>query len=133
MNNTSWKKYWKLHWIKIIVGLIGLVLFAILIYLIVVGMKSFIELESFYKKMTLASIPLQLFLGIITAFIFAGIYTFFSFYFFYGGGMRALIPSCLFFLSRKNPFSLFRFRIDYCFGKEIGFCRLNLLRENLTQ
>ncbi|MCK9573453.1 MAG: AAA family ATPase [Candidatus Omnitrophica bacterium] len=90
MTNSNWKKYWKLHWIKIIVGLVGLALFSILVYLLVVGMKSFVELESFYKKMTLASIPLQLFLGIITAFIFAGIYTFFSFYFFYGGGMAKL-------------------------------------------
>ena len=90
MNNNKWKKYWKLHWIKIVVAIIGFVLFAILVYLLVVGMKSFIELESFYKKMTLASIPLQLFLGIITSFLFAGIYTFFTFYFFYGGGMAKI-------------------------------------------
>ncbi|MFA5271250.1 MAG: AAA family ATPase [Candidatus Omnitrophota bacterium] len=90
MNNHKWRKYWKLHWIKIIVALIALILFLILAYLLVVGMKSFVELESFYKKMTLASIPLQLFLGIITAFIFAGIYTFFTFYFFYGGGMAKM-------------------------------------------
>ena len=90
MNRKKFKKYIKLHWLKIALFTIGAVFFILLSILLVVGLKNFFSLESFYKKMTLASIPLQLFLSVITAFIFATIYTFSYMWFFFGGGMSKL-------------------------------------------
>jgi cell division protease FtsH len=90
MNIKKLKKFIKLHWIKITFLFIGSIFLTILIILLVVGLQNFFGLESFYKRMTLASIPLQLFLSIITAFIFATIYTLMWFYFFFGGGFAKL-------------------------------------------
>ena len=86
MDRKKLKKYIRLHWIKIVLICVGLVILATLLVLIVVGLRNFAELESFYKKLTLAGIPLQLFLSIITAFIFASIYMSFHYWFLYGGG-----------------------------------------------
>ena len=47
-------------------------------------------LESFYKRMTLAGIPLQILLGIVTAFIFASIYMGFHYWFMFGGGIAKM-------------------------------------------
>ncbi len=86
MDQKKLKKYIRLHWIKIVLICVGVVILTTLLVLIVVGLRNFSELESFYKKLTLASIPLQLFLSIITAFIFASIYMSFHYWFLYGGG-----------------------------------------------
>ncbi|MFC1501532.1 AAA family ATPase [Elusimicrobiota bacterium] len=63
----KWRVFWMNHWIKI---LIGLVVLALLIAAIV-GLAS---LESFYRKLTLANIPIQLMLAAVSAFIFVYLY-----------------------------------------------------------
>ncbi|MFH1768174.1 MAG: AAA family ATPase [Candidatus Omnitrophota bacterium] len=90
MKTYTIRKFIKLHWIKIVFAVTGIVLFLSLIFLIIVGLKNFLELESFYKKMTLAAIPLQLFLSVITAFVFASIYMGFHYWFMFGGGFTKL-------------------------------------------
>ncbi len=86
----KFKKFIKFHWIKILVISLIAVIFVLAVILMVVGVQNFLSLESFYKKMTLANLPLQFFMGIITAFVFAGVYMGFSFYFFYGGGFAKM-------------------------------------------
>ncbi len=63
----KWKVFWKNHWVKvlIIVGTIALVGLSIW------GLMS---LESFYRKLTVANIPLQLLLTALNAFIFVYFY-----------------------------------------------------------
>jgi len=84
------KKYIKLHWRKLIIITLISTLFLIVLFLLVIGIQSFLGLESFYKKMSLASIPLQIILGLFMAFLYAGMFTFFHMYFLYGGGLAKL-------------------------------------------
>jgi len=84
------RKTIKLHWIKIALISVLAILFIALIILIVVGTQQFMQLESFYKRMSLAGIPLQLFLSVITAFVFASIYMGFHYWFMFGGGMTKM-------------------------------------------
>jgi cell division protease FtsH len=90
MDKKILKKYVRLHWIKIVLVCLGILIFSTLMILIVVGLRNFAELESFYKKLTLAGIPLQIFLSIVTAFIFASIYMSFHYWFFFGGGFAKM-------------------------------------------
>jgi cell division protease FtsH len=82
--------YFKLHWIKLllflILGLIGL--FTVLV--LSAGVSAMMNLESFYKQLQFSAIPLQFFFSIVTAIIFASIYTIFHYWFFFGGGMTKL-------------------------------------------
>ena len=90
MDKRKLKILLKLYWLKMIAILIGLIFLIALIFLLVIGTKHFLSLESFYKKMTLAAIPLQLFLSVITAFVFATIYMSFHYWFMFGGGMSKM-------------------------------------------
>ena len=90
MQTQKLKKFIKLHWIKILLLGVGGILLILVIYMVALGIKSFITLESFYKKMTLAGIPIQLLFSIVTAFIFATIYTFMWIHMIYGGGLAKL-------------------------------------------
>jgi len=90
MTKKQIKIFIKLYWIRILIFSIALLFFIALTILLIVGLRNFISLESFYKKMTLASVPLQLFLSVVTAFIFATIYTFSYMWFFFGGGMSKM-------------------------------------------
>lgn len=84
------KVYIRLHWIKLllfsILGVLGIFTTIVLI----AGVNAMINLESFYKQLQFSSIPLQFFFSIITAIIFASIYTIFHYWFFFGGGMTKL-------------------------------------------
>ncbi|MCF7916997.1 MAG: AAA family ATPase [Candidatus Omnitrophica bacterium] len=84
------KKLIKLHWIKMLLIVVALTLLTTVTILVVVGIKHFLTLEAFYRKMTLAGIPLQLFLSVITAFVFASIYMGFHYWFMFGGGMNKI-------------------------------------------
>lgn len=90
MNKQELKKYIKLHWVKLIV--IGAIaaLFTIVTYLCIVGIQNFLTLESFYKKMSLASLPFQIIIAMFMSFFYAGMFTFFHMYFMYGGGLAKL-------------------------------------------
>ncbi|MCD6539987.1 MAG: AAA family ATPase [Candidatus Omnitrophica bacterium] len=90
MDTRKLKKFIKLHWIKLTLLIIGSILLILVTYMVILGIKSFITLESFYKKMTLAGIPIQLLFSIVTAFIFATIYTFMWIHMIYGGGLAKL-------------------------------------------
>lgn len=90
MDQDKLKVFLRLYWIRILVISFILFIFIVVIYLLILGIKSFFTLESFYKKMSLASLPIQLLFSIFTAFIFAGVYTFFHYYFFMGGGLGKL-------------------------------------------
>jgi len=90
MDFNKLKIYIRLHWISIvlfaILGIIGL--FTVLV--LIAGVSAMINLESFYKQLQFSSIPLQFFFSIVTAIIFASIYTVFHYWFFFGGGMTKL-------------------------------------------
>lgn len=90
MDSKRLQKFIKFHWIKILLFSVAALVLIALISLIVIGIGHFMELESFYKRMTLAGIPLQIFLGIVTAFIFASIYMGFHYWFMFGGGFAKL-------------------------------------------
>lgn len=90
MDINKIKIYIKLHWIKILllvlIGIIGIFTLIVLI----AGVSAMMNLESFYKQLQFSSIPLQFFFSIVTAIIFASIYTIFHYWFFFGGGMTKL-------------------------------------------
>ncbi|MCF7894953.1 MAG: AAA family ATPase [Candidatus Omnitrophica bacterium] len=90
MDLNRLKKLLKLHWIKILLISTALVVFVVVVLLVVVGIKHFLTLEAFYRKMTLAGVPLQLFLSVITAFVFASIYMGFHYWFMFGGGINKI-------------------------------------------
>lgn len=82
--------YFRLHWVKILLFFILGVLGIFTIVVLIAGITAMINLESFYKQLQFSSIPLQFFFSIITAIIFASIYTIFHYWFFFGGGMTKL-------------------------------------------
>ena len=89
----EWKKiknFLRIHWVKIVAFIVGLIFLTILTILIVVGLQNFFALESFYKRMTLANIPLQFFLSIVTSFIFASVYMFMWMKMLHGGGLAKM-------------------------------------------
>src|SRR5688500_4573518 len=61
------KIFWQNHWLKIVIG--GSMV--LLVFLTFLGLMS---LESFYRNLTLATIPLQLLLAMLNAFIFVYLY-----------------------------------------------------------
>jgi len=76
MEIRKWKLFWKLHWIKILLG-IGITALAIsLVIFIIIGIRAWNEAESYLRQSQLAMIPLQLYLQIIMALIFGVVYTF---------------------------------------------------------
>jgi len=84
------KRFIRIHWVKVIFGIVFAITLIILTVVMVVGTISFFQLESFYQRMTLASVPLQVFLSIVTAFIFSIINTFLYMWFFFGGGFAKM-------------------------------------------
>lgn len=90
MDTGKITKIIKLHWIKILLIIVAITLLTTVTFLVVIGIKHFLTLEAFYRKMTLAGIPLQLFLSVITAFVFASIYMGFHYWFMFGGGMNKI-------------------------------------------
>ncbi len=90
MNLKKIKIYLKLHWVKILILSILAIVLILAVVLVIVGIKNMLAMESFYKRMQLSVIPIQLLFSIITAFVFAGIYTAFHYWFFFGGGIARL-------------------------------------------
>ncbi|OGX16476.1 MAG: hypothetical protein A2166_01170 [Omnitrophica WOR_2 bacterium RBG_13_41_10] len=90
MGNKKIRIYLKLHWVKIlIISLLAIIgLFTTIV--MIAGVQAMLNLESFYKQLQFSSVPLQFFLSVITAIIFASIYTVFNYWFFFGGGMTKL-------------------------------------------
>ena len=84
------KQFIKLYWVKILVISFLLILFAGIIALVGIGIKNFLSLEAFYRKMTLASIPLQFFLSIISALVFVSLITLMNYWMMSGGGLSKL-------------------------------------------
>lgn len=90
MNTNKIKVYIKLHWIKILLFFFISVIAIFTLIVLIAGISAMINLESFYKQLQFSSIPLQFFFSIVTAIIFASIYTIFHYWFFFGGGMTKL-------------------------------------------
>jgi len=80
----------KLYWIRIIIFTILGILFVLSVILVINGIKQFMQLEAFYKRMQLASVPIQLLFSIVTAFIFATIYVYMWFWLWFGGGLAKM-------------------------------------------
>jgi cell division protease FtsH len=70
------KLFWKLYWIRILLITGMSVLGVTLVILIINGIRSWNEAESYLRQSQLAMIPLQLYLQIIMALIFGVVYTF---------------------------------------------------------
>ena len=66
-NWRRWKLFWMDHWVKIAIIFASIVL----VLLSVWGMAS---LESYYRNITLAQLPLQMIIMVINAVVFAYIY-----------------------------------------------------------
>lgn len=90
MNLHKIKVYIRLHWIKLLLILVLSILGLFTTIVLIAGVSAMINLESFYKQLQFSAIPLQFFFSIITAIIFASIYTVFHYWFFFGGGMTKL-------------------------------------------
>jgi len=90
MSGKRLGKLIKLHWLKIVLIALLLILVSGVILLLIIGVQQFIGLESFYKRTTLASIPFQMFMAIITAIAFASIYMGFHYWFMFGGGLNKM-------------------------------------------
>ncbi|UCD15768.1 MAG: AAA family ATPase [Candidatus Omnitrophota bacterium] len=84
------KKTIKLHWIKILVAVLGVVFLTVFIILLIVGLRNFFSLESFYKRQFLSVIPFQIFISIVTGFVFVIFYSFMYMWLFFGGGFAKL-------------------------------------------
>ncbi|RKY33295.1 MAG: hypothetical protein DRP74_00230 [Candidatus Omnitrophota bacterium] len=84
------KVYFRLHWIKILLITLASILGIFTVIVLSAGVTAMLNLESFYKQLQFSSIPLQFFFSIVTAIIFASIYTIFHYWFFFGGGMTKL-------------------------------------------
>ncbi|MFA5090652.1 MAG: AAA family ATPase [Candidatus Omnitrophota bacterium] len=82
--------YIKLHWMGILLTLFLLTIGIFTAIVIIAGINAMIHMESFYKQLQFSSIPLQFFFSIVTAIIFASIYTIFNYWFFFSGGMTKL-------------------------------------------
>jgi cell division protease FtsH len=90
MNPNKIRIYIRLHWIKMLIIFILSILGLFTVIVLSAGVSAMINLESFYKQLQFSAIPLQFFFSIVTAIIFASIYTVFSAWFFYGGGMTKM-------------------------------------------
>ncbi len=90
MDKLKLKKYIKLHWIKITVISVIICILISIVILTVIGIQTFLQLESFYRKTMLAGIPLQIFLYLIVGTVSAAISTGIFVYFVLGGGMSKL-------------------------------------------
>ena len=90
MNYKQIKIYIRLHWIKLLLILIGSIIGLFTLIVLMAGISAMINLESFYKQLQFSAIPLQFFFSIVTAIIFASIYTVFNYWFMFGGGMTKL-------------------------------------------
>jgi cell division protease FtsH len=90
MDVKTLKQFVKLYKIRLILIAIGIAFLSVIAYLLIVGINAYITLESFYKKMMLAGIAVQLPFTIVTSVIFATIYIFAWFYMLYGGGLAKL-------------------------------------------
>jgi len=74
----NWKKikfFFKLHWIKILIIILGTILGITLIILLIAGMNAWNNAGRFMKQSQLALIPLQLYLQLIMAIVFGIVYT----------------------------------------------------------
>jgi len=90
MTGKNLGKLIKSHWLKIVLIAIFLIFISGVIFLLTIGVQQFIGLESFYKRTTLASIPFQMFMSIVTAIAFASIYMGFHYWFMFGGGLNKI-------------------------------------------
>jgi len=87
------KFYFKLYWIRTIVT-IGLVALGIsLIFLIINGLKSWNESESYLRQSQLAMIPLQLYLQLIMALVFGVVYTYMWYWLMFKRGAQSMTQS----------------------------------------
>jgi cell division protease FtsH len=87
--NASLSVYFKLYWLRFLIVAILLFLVISFFCIIVVGIRSFIAMEPFYKRMTMSGLAFQLYMSIYTAIFFASIYTF-AFSFRMQGGLTKL-------------------------------------------
>ena len=89
INTRKIKLFFKFHWIKVLV-ISGLILLVIsLVIAISVGTKAWKNLESFYKQMQMAALPLQLYLYVVGGVIMGSVYVFlWHWVIFRGGGIR---------------------------------------------
>jgi len=90
MTKLQIKRFIKLHWIKITLIALGIVFLSFFIFILIIGLRNFFSLESFYKKMTLASVPLQLFIITINTFIFVLLLGALQYWTSAGGGIAKL-------------------------------------------
>lgn len=60
MDAKKVKIFLKLYWIRILIIALGVLFIAGLIYVLIIGLKAFFELEPFYRKMAISGIPVQM-------------------------------------------------------------------------
>ncbi|OPX29646.1 MAG: hypothetical protein B1H08_03390 [Candidatus Omnitrophica bacterium 4484_171] len=90
MTSFQIKKFIKLHWIKIVLITLGVIFLTFFIFILIIGLKNFFSLESFYKKMTLASVPLQIFIFTLNTFFFIFLLGALQYWTSAGGGIAKL-------------------------------------------
>ncbi len=89
MNTSKFRIFFKLYWLRILIITILSVLGISLIFALIASIKSWVNMESFYKEQMKASIGFQLYLTLITALLWGAIYTHMWYWMmFKGGGFR---------------------------------------------
>ncbi|MCF7907653.1 MAG: AAA family ATPase [Candidatus Omnitrophica bacterium] len=89
-SNQRLTKYIKLHWIKVTIISVAILLILSIIALTTVGLRTFFQLDSFFRKSMLAGIPLQIFFMLIVGTVSGAITTSIFVYFLWGGGLDKL-------------------------------------------
>ena len=90
MDKKKIKIFFKLYWIRIVILTILTLLGLSFIWLVTVGIQSFITMEAYYRKVTMAQMAFQLYTSIFYALIFSTIHMAFYYYVFFGGGLTKM-------------------------------------------
>lgn len=77
----KWKMYWKMHWVKLVITLA-------VILVVILAIWGLMSLESFYRNITLATMPINLIMVALNATIFVFMYMMFM-----QGGMAKMSKS----------------------------------------
>ncbi|MCM8779701.1 MAG: AAA family ATPase [Candidatus Omnitrophica bacterium] len=89
INSKNVKFFLKLHWVKIIILILLIILALTLFVLVSKGLESWKQIGPYYKQSQLAMIPIQLFLQIVMALIFGVVYTFMWYWLFMKQGYKS--------------------------------------------
>src|SRR3989338_285624 len=90
MTRINFATYLKLHWVKVLIITVLVIIILATLLMFYLGWSSFVKMETFSRRQLLSTMGMYMVIGILQAFIFAGIYMGFHYFFFFGGGMSKM-------------------------------------------